>query len=262
MDDNIIKLFLSDITEITKLNMELQKQNEIQEKLLFNQAKLVQMGKLIGDIAHQWEEPLNRISIASSGMQMKKEYDLLSDDEFIHLTENITSNAVNLADTVEIFKKLVNEDHEMKKVVLQERLDIALNIIRTRLKNNNIQLINKIDYETSMILEMVSGELDQVIITLLNNTIEVLLKREIKNPWIQVCCTKNTHTILITIEDNAKGIQNDLIEKIVNNEYKYNKDTTGVGLYLGYKIITQSLKGTMGVENTDEGAKFFIELPI
>ena len=57
--------------------IQLNKQKDIQ---LMEQVKLASMGDMIGNIAHQWRQPLSIISTASTGMLIQKEYNLLSDE--------------------------------------------------------------------------------------------------------------------------------------------------------------------------------------
>ncbi len=264
LENNIIKLFLSDITEETKLNIELQKQNKLQEELLFNQEKMVQMGEMIGNIAHQWRQPLNIISVAATGMQLKKDFDMLTDKEFSDFTESINKNAEYLSNIIDVFRDFIKEKKELKELILQERVDTVLNIVETSLKNKHIKLINKIDYSTPIYIKMVTGELDQVIINIINNAKDILLEKEISDPWIKIESTKKKDKVLITIEDNGGGIPEDIIVNIFDKYFttKENSQGTGLGLHMSQKIIADSLNGKLYVENTSNGAKFFIELKI
>ncbi len=64
-------------------------------KLFESQSKLASMGEMIGNIAHQWRQPLSVISTMASGIAFKKEYGVLKDDELIsyilHSRQLITS---------------------------------------------------------------------------------------------------------------------------------------------------------------------------
>jgi len=262
LENNIIKLFLYDITDIANLNNTLQKQNELQEKLLFEQQKLVQMGEMIGNIAHQWRQPLSTISVAASGMQLQKDFDTLSDDNFKELNEIITKNVDYLSRTIDTFQNFLKEKKEEKELILEQRIQNSLAIIHSSLRNNYIELINNIDFTKQTPIKMFVGELDQVVINIVNNAKDALKEKNIENPWIEINLLIDNNKAILTIEDNAGGIPSGIEDKIFD-EYFTTKDSskgTGLGLYMSYKIIKESFGGKLYVKNTNSGAKFFIEL--
>jgi signal transduction histidine kinase len=59
--------------EITKHINEKSKQQSI----IAQQAKMAAMGEMIGNIAHQWRQPLSSISTTSTGMKLQKEMNIL-----------------------------------------------------------------------------------------------------------------------------------------------------------------------------------------
>ena len=69
---------------------------------------------------------------------------------------------------------------------------------------------------------------------------------------------------MISIEDNAGGIDKNIINKIFDIYFttKHQSQGTGLGLYISYEIIQKYFNGKLYVENSDSGAKFIIELPI
>ncbi|MCD8491029.1 MAG: ATP-binding protein [Geovibrio sp.] len=65
------------------------------------------------------------------------------------------------------------------------------------------------------------------------------------------------------IEDNAGGIEEDLLERIFEPYFttKPEGKGTGIGLYMSKMIVENSMPGRLYVRNTDKGACFRIELP-
>lgn len=47
-------------------------------KVLQEQAKLASLGEMIGNIAHQWRQPLSFISISASSLKVKSEFNILT----------------------------------------------------------------------------------------------------------------------------------------------------------------------------------------
>ncbi len=262
--ENIIKLFLNDITETTLLVEKLKKENDLKEKLLFNQAKMVQMGEMIGNIAHQWRQPLSVITTSASGILFKQEYGILQNEEIPKWMNQILDGANYLSETIDIFRNFLKEKKEYKEVVLQERIHNTFKIIEASLKNNQINLIEMIDYENPIQSMVVAGELEQVIINIINNAKDVLMENAVEDGWIKVALTKENNYAILTIEDNGGGILDEIMPHIFD-EYFTTKDSdtgTGLGLYMSRRIISESLNGTLAAQNTENGAKFIINLPL
>lgn len=264
LENNIIKLFLYDITQITNLNNTLQEQNKTQERLLFDQQKMVQMGEMISNIVHQWRQPLSTISATASSMQVQKEFDTLSDEKFNELSQSIIVNVDFLSNTMDTFRNFIKEKKVKKEFILEERLQNTINIIQFTLNNNYIELINNVDFTKKTYTTMFSGELDQVLINIINNAKDALLENNITKPWIKLDFICEEEKALITIEDNAGGIPEDIIENIFDENFttKDSSKGTGIGLYMSYKILNESFNGKLYVSNTSNGAKFFIEFSL
>ncbi|MEA2017133.1 MAG: sensor histidine kinase [Campylobacterota bacterium] len=238
--------------------------NRQKDKQIHDSAKMAQMGEMIGNIAHQWRQPLSIISTSASGMKMEKEFDLLTDDKFNIYCDGIVDQTQFLSNTIDTFRDFIKEKKEKDLVVLQERIDNVLNILDASLKNSHIKLINNTDYTDEIKLTIIKGELSQVIINIFNNAKDVLIERKIEEPYIKIETKKSDNHAIITIEDNAGGVPEDIIFKIFDPYFttKHQSQGTGLGLHMSYKIIAESLNGKLYVKNTDIGAKFFIELPL
>ncbi len=238
--------------------------NKLQEVQLFNQAKMAAMGDMLGNIAHQWRQPLSYISTTASGIKLNYEFNILKPEDIPHSMDEIVSKTQYLSQTIETFRNFLKEKKEYQEVILQDRVEMALNIVKASLKDNHIYLEKIMDYTYPIKTNIVVGELSEVIINIINNAKDILIARNIPNPWIIIELSQQENNAILTIEDNAGGINPDIIPRVFE-PYFTTKDLsvgTGLGLYMSYKIIKESLKGKIAVENSDYGAKFIIEIPI
>ena len=101
-------------------------------------------------------------------------------------------------------------------------------------------------------------------INIINNAKDALLNNQNHNPWIKISCHKTTQNVIISIEDNGGGIPESIITKIFEPYFttKHQSHGTGLGLHMSYRIVTESLSGTLHVKNSEYGALFTIELPL
>ena len=79
--------------------------------------------------------------------------------------------------------------------------------------------------------------------------------------WIRAY-QHNTRNIIV-IEDNAGGINEEILEQIFDPYFstKKEKHGMGLGLYMSKLIIQEHCKGTLTVQNGKVGAIFTIDLP-
>ncbi len=238
--------------------------NKLQEVQLFNQAKMAAMGDMLGNIAHQWRQPLSYISTTASGIKLNYEFAILKQEDIPVAMDEIVSKTQYLSQTIETFRNFLKEKKEYQEVILQDRVEMALNILNASLKDNHIYLEKIMDYTYPIKTTLVVGELSEVIINIINNAKDVLIARNIPNPWIIIELSRQDNNAILSIEDNAGGINPDIIPRVFE-PYFTTKDLsvgTGLGLYMSYKIIKESLKGKISVINSEYGAKFIIEIPL
>jgi anti-sigma regulatory factor (Ser/Thr protein kinase) len=245
-----------------KINSETQK--NIQHKLkLFEQAKMASMGEMIGNIAHQWRQPLSVISTITSGIKYDIKLGMLETDKLAQKMDKVTATTQYLSSVIDTFRNYIKEEKVIKTVVFQDRVNMAINLVDTVLKEHRIKLINNISYEEPINIRLQVGELVEIIINLINNAKDVLVQKKIEDPWIKLDLEVVDRKLYFSIEDNAGGIPENIIDKIFDPYFttKHKSQGTGLGLYMSKQIVTQSLHGNLIVSNTDNGAKFTIEIP-
>jgi len=243
-----------------------------QELTLFQQSKMAAMGEMIGNIAHQWRQPLSTISVSASGMKFQKEEGVLSDSTFYNSCDTIVRHCQFLSQTIDVFRDFLKTDKSKNSFNLNQTILHIISIVSASLKQNNIEII----YTNTMInLDIFNyeNELSQAFLNILNNAKDAIVEHnQIENKYILIDVETLEDMVRIDIKDNGGGIKEEIMTKIFDPYFttKHQNQGTGLGLYMTYKIITDSLNGKISVQNSNFsyqekhyfGAKFVIEIPI
>ena len=254
-----------------KLEQKVNKQVSIlrqKDALLNQQSKLAAMGEMLGNIAHQWRQPLSAISSLASGIRVKKEFAAISEEELDKNLESIVTSTKILSRTIDDFRNYYSKDKEVKKFKIENTINNVLSLISANLQNKEIELnfdINDID------IYSYENELIQVLLNILNNAKDALIN--ISNPkYVFISAKEHKEHVFIEIYDNAGGIDKDIMSRIFEPYFttKFKSQGTGIGLYMTKNIIDSNLKGQIEVENKSfkylnqefKGALFRIKLPL
>jgi len=244
--------------------IDLFKNKSERELLLHEQDKKAQLNEMISDIAHHWRQPLSSIAISASGIKLNIELGMLDEEELVSTMDRIEESTQFLSKTIDTFKRFIEDEGDFQKINISESVNNILTMIEMVFLESNIKLINNINLEDNFIVNIMPLEFAQVMMNILNNANDALIKQEIENKIVEVSVFKKDNFAVITISDNAGGIENAIISKVFNPYFttKHQAQSTGLGLHMANKIITDSFNGKIYVENIDQGAKFTIELPL
>lgn len=234
------------------------------DKILLEQRKLASLGEMIGNIAHQWRQPLTAISSLSSGLTLQKDLGVLNDQFLDESLKKITKTSKYLSDVIDTFRKFVKSEKTYYDINLIDEINKSIELIETSLQNNKIDIINNIKNQNKIVLKLAEGEIEEVIINILKNAVDMLIEKNIQEPWIKIELETIEKKVIITIEDNAGGISESIISKVFDPYFttKHQSQGTGLGLYISHKIVSETLNGNLYIKNTDNGAKFYIEIPL
>jgi len=240
------------------------------EKQVLESEKMASMGEMIGNIAHQWRQPLSIISTSATGMAMKKEFGVLEDEEFFKNCEHINLNAQYLSKTIDDFRDYIKGDQVAISFNLKETILSFLTLLDATIKDNNISII--LDLDEKIVINGFPKELVQCFINILNNSKDAFKERDIKQRYFFISSKIEDDEIIINLKDNAGGIPNNIISKIFEPYFttKHKSIGTGIGLHMTYDIINKSMKGNISVSNSNyeykqneqKGAEFIIKLPL
>ncbi len=254
------------LNKMTLLNLNLKEQVEIEteknrekELFLIQQSRHAQMGEMISMIAHQWRQPLNSLSLIIQGNVFKNKIGKFNDEDMEKLSHNSQKQISQMSKTIDDFRDFFKPNKNPLEFNVSKSILHALALLKPILNQESITI--KTQLEDDVLLKGFSNELEQVLINILNNAKDALAERNIdKDRTIYISLKKENTDTIITIEDNAGGIKDDIIEKIFDPYFstKNDKNGTGLGLYMSKSIIEGHCNGILSIQNTTNGAIFKI----
>jgi signal transduction histidine kinase len=234
------------------------------EQLLIQQSKLATLGEMLGNIAHQWRQPLNSISLYKELIIDDYYEETLDDDKIEEFDESVDGLLQYMSKTIDDFRNFFIPSKDKVKFTLTKSIDEILNIVNAQLKSNNIHLLVKNHYEDEVTINGYPNEFKQVVMNIISNSKDAIMKLQhdgkIQDGQIVIDLYKNENNIKIDISDNGGGIPEDIINKIFEPYFttKFKSQGTGLGLYMAKTIVEKNMAGTLSVKNSEDGAVFTI----
>lgn len=224
-----------------------------QEEIIIQQSKISAVGEMLGNIAHQWRQPLSVISMSALNLQATVELeDTLSDKEILDATKSISSQCMYLSNTIDDFRSfLTTNADKIEKTNLANSIEKVQNLVKDAYKNNNTKIIKRLE---PCEIEFNEAKFIQAIINILNNANDIFKSENIKDEdrFVFIDLTQTHDTIQLSIKDSGGGINDTHLNKIFDPYFSTKKELngTGIGLYITHQLITLYLKGSIKVKNS------------
>ena len=225
-------------------------EKEQQKEMLIHQSKLASMGEMIGNIAHQWRQPLTHLSYTVMNIEDAFKHNALDEK---YLTKKVTEANMQIefmSQTIDDFKNFYAPSKLKESFSLAEESQAVLEIMNHALKGIEVDLYISCD----AIIDNYKNEYKQVLLNLISNAKDALIQREIGSPKIDIMVRHR----LVTVSDNAGGIEERDINKIFEPYFTTKDNSSGIGLYMSKMIIEKNMQGAIKVSNSEDGAVFEI----
>ena len=252
-----------------RLNIELEirvedeiKKQKAQEEILIHQSRSAEIGEMINNIAHQWRQPLNNLSLTIQNIGFKYENDVLTKEELNETIDKSKMIINSMSNTINTFRNFFEPTKNKNLFKVEHSIENTLEILSSTLRFYNIEVVKEIiddveiyDYE---------NEFSQVLLNIITNARDALVSNKIEKPIIKVNVSKIENNVIVKIKDNANGIKEEIIDRIFEPYFttKGKGNGTGIGLYMSKLIIEKNMNGKLTVKNDNNGAVFIITLNI
>jgi CheY-like chemotaxis protein len=237
----------------------LEQQKELAFKKKHNAVK-----DLIGNIAHQWKQPLSVITTSVSGMMVQKELNALDDESFFQFCKTALDSCEYLNNTIEQFNIFLQvkekKNHTLYNLITENNFLFMYN-------NEKIEFITQIDPSIECFCS--SMDILHILQVIINNAKNIMQEQDEK--LILIAAEMKEELLILKVCDSGGGISSSIIDNIFDPYFTTEHQSLGKGLNLFkiYSLVTNSLGGEISVQNKEfevnnkkyKGACFEISFP-
>ena len=253
-EENQQKVFIVAMIDITDL--------QEKDELMIAQSRQAAMGEMLSMIAHQWRQPLSVISMAANTIQMDIDLEnKISTKDIEDMISTVGKQTAYLSNTVDDFRDFFKPDKHREETSIAKTLEQITDLVKKSLQSNNITL--ELPSTKDVIISTYAHQLIQVLINIINNAKDALIEKKSYNAIIKIDCEKEKDELILSICDNAGGIDASVKDKLGQAYVSTkSKNGTGLGLYMSIVIVQKHLKGRLYWESDENGSCFYIALPL
>jgi|GEM_PF-1595076 len=223
------------------------------DRILFQHSKMASMGEMIGNIAHQWNQPLTALSNKVSDVYIKYQLKEINDKAMESFIADSSQLIQKMSDTINDFKNFFKPNKAKTKFLVSSVIHESIALTQDSFENSDIEVryYKNEDY----IMETYKNELIQVLVNLLNNAIDAINVNRIDAGYVEISSTLEGNCSIITVVDNGGGIDPSTIDRVFEPYFstKFQDDGTGLGLYMSKMIIEDSMHGKISLQNHEDG---------
>ena len=241
INQNIIVTLTDITTEVEQMAL-----NKEKDRLLYQQSKISAISDTLKNIAHHWRQPLSVISTIASGMKIEKELNILDDNRFNDLCDNIVKNTTKLSNTIDNFSNFFNKDDLLSSnFELVETIENTIKFLNSVFEKNQIKCI--FEYDKNKIFNTSKSDFSQAILNIIDNSIYALINNQENEKLIFIEFKNNK----LSIKDNANGIDKKILSKIFEPYFttKHQAYGVGLGLYIVEEFFVKKLGYKIDVKN-------------
>ncbi len=233
---------------------------ELREKdqLLLLQSRQAAMGEMIGNIAHQWRQPLNSLGLIVQELLFFFDYGEFNRE---YLSKKISQSMElisHMSQTIDDFRNYFRPDKEKVEFKVREAIADTVSLVEDSFKDRQIgiEVVAKDDPS----IYGYRNEFAHVILNILNNARDVITERGTANPNVKITICSEGGKAVVAIADNAGGIPEEIMSKIFDPYFttKGPQTGTGLGLFMSKAIIERNMGGMLSACNIADGAEFRI----
>ncbi|MBC7537744.1 MAG: ATP-binding protein [Bacteriovorax sp.] len=222
-------------TQLEELVDKRTKERDQEQLKSFQASRLASLGEMAGAIAHEINNPLTIIQGHSTLLKLSLQK--LNSTELVHKAEKIHETSVRIAKIIKGLNAFsrdgANDPAELFKI--ETFVEDLTGLCSFRANEKKIAL--KFNFTNGDMVFANLTKLGQVLINLINNSIDAV--EFLDEKWILINFVNEEQSTRITITDSGLGINENILDKIMNPFFTTKElgKGTGLGLSISHGII-------------------------
>ncbi|MBF0336361.1 MAG: response regulator [Nitrospirae bacterium] len=269
------------LEELNK-NLESKVRDEIEkgrrkEHMLIQQSKLAAMGEMMVAISHQWRQPLNVIGLLIQDLEEAYEFGEIDKLYIQNMSRESMAQLAFMSNTITDFYNFFKPNKDQVSFDIRQAIEDVISLVHIQLQSMDIYVRSTVVSDntvglgasTGLVIRGYPGEFQQVILNVLNNARDAILKKRQGGEFttnsrgdIDITICRDHKNVMVKIKDNGQGIPETIIDRVFEPYFTTREDGIGIGLYMSKVIIENHMGGSLYVENTETGAMFTIEFRV
>lgn len=285
------RLYTQTQQQVAQLDITLNNLKKTQAFLVQSE-KMSSLGQMVAGIAHEINNPISFIygnlphthqyvndllklvdlyrenftNIPPEIADFEEEIDLpYIQQDLVAIFASMRSGADRIRQIILSLRNFARLDESEEKLAdIHEGIENSLLLLNHRLNNSQISIIK--NYGKLPKIQCFPGQLNQVFLNIINNSIDALTNNLTKKPTIIISTeVQYNQSIVIKITDNGPGIPQELRDKVFDPFFttKPIGQGTGLGLTICYQIVTEVNGGKINIVTPEMGGtEIIIEIPL
>jgi len=227
---------------------------------LIQQSRIATIGEIVNTLIQKCKQSIDIISATNSNLRFKLETNNI-DKDFIYRKLNKVDNYIyKMSKNITNITDFSINEKKKKNVILSETMERAISILNPILSFQKIQIST--NYNTNKGINIYNNDILQVFLNIIKNSIDAFIRRNIINPIITILIEEKQDSQIISIMDNAGGINEQVKDKVFNPFFstKNQHQDSGLGLYVSKIILEKNCAGEINFDNTNKGVCFKIRV--
>lgn len=239
----------------------LEEENRELEIITIYQSRQAKIGEMVGNITHQWKQPLNTINLILANLLDSYRYGDLDErrlEKSVHKVENIVGE---MSETITDFSEFLKPTKEKISFDVVDCVDSAISLMEESINLHKIKI--NIVCDTERKAYGYYNDMTHVIFNLLNNARDAIVDVHPDERNIAVKVSDEGDMIRISVFNTGEGIDPQYSQRIFEPYFTTREESggTGLGLYISRCIVEDRLNGSISMKNVKGGVEFDVTIP-